>query len=106
MGELTRCNQWISTQQVLNWFKNLQNKDKLSFFWMDVVSFYPNITLRLLKRAIGWARQYITITDDDEKLLYIVGEHLPFMKEDLGPKRSTQISTYPWEAWMAPKSAS
>ena len=35
---------------------------------MDVVSFYPDITLRLQKRAIGWARQYITITDDDEKL--------------------------------------
>ena len=35
---------------------------------MDVVSFYPDITLRLQKRAIGWARQYITITDDDKKL--------------------------------------
>ena len=67
--EITGLCQWISTQQVLPWFNDLQNKDELNFFWMDIESFYPSITYRLLKKAIQWDRQYTTIRVDDEKLL-------------------------------------
>ena len=66
--EKTGLNQWISTHEVLKWFSGLPNKDNLRFFKLDVVSFYPSITYRLLKKSIDWARNYCTITELDEKL--------------------------------------
>ena len=35
------CNQWRNTQDVINWFKNIQNKDKCHFTQFDIVEFYP-----------------------------------------------------------------
>ena len=66
--EKTGLNQWISTQQVLKWFNNLQDKEKLKFFWFDVKAFYPSITLDLLKKSINWAKTYCSITDLDEAI--------------------------------------
>ena len=66
--ERTGLNQWQSTQQALRWFKGLSNKQKLQFFTFDVDAFYPSITLRLLKKAIEWARQFCPISDLDEEI--------------------------------------
>ena len=55
--EKTGMNQWQSTQETLKWFRGLSNKQQLRFFTFDVDSFYPSITLQLLKDAITWARQ-------------------------------------------------
>ena len=66
--EQTGLNQWQSTQQALRWFNGLSNKHKLKFFTFDVDTFYPSITLQLLKRAITWARQFCPISDLDEEI--------------------------------------
>ena len=49
-------NQWRSTQEVIDWFKGLQNKQKLKFIKFDIESFYPSITKELLNKTITWAR--------------------------------------------------
>ena len=56
--EKTNLNQWQSTSAAINWFENLKNKNKLSFFQFDIEEFYPNISKPLLIRAIAWAKQY------------------------------------------------
>ena len=66
--ERTGLNQWQSTQQALRWFNGLSNKQKIQFFTFDVDAFYPSITLRLLKKAIEWARQFCPISDLDEEI--------------------------------------
>ena len=66
--ERSGLNQWQSTQQALKWFVDLPNKQKLRFFTFDVNAFYPSITLRLLKNAITWARQFCPISELDEEV--------------------------------------
>ena len=61
-------NQWQSTQETLKWFRGLSNKQKLHFFTFDVESFYPSITLQLLKDAIKWARRHCPISALDEEV--------------------------------------
>ena len=58
----TGLNLWQSSDQVIQWFKNLQNKDKLTFFKFDVVSFYPSIGKELFDQVINWSKQYHNFT--------------------------------------------
>ena len=51
----TKLNQWISTKEVLNWFKNIENKEKSSFIQFDVCEFYPSISDSLLSKALDFA---------------------------------------------------
>ena len=62
----TKLKQWRSSDDVIAWFNSLQNKRNLKFIKFDVVNFYPSITEEILKNAIKWARQFTTISDQDE----------------------------------------
>jgi len=55
--ENTGSNQWRSSGEVIDWFQDLPDKDKLTFFKFDIVSFYPSITKKLLTDAIQWAEK-------------------------------------------------
>ena len=56
-------NQWTSTAQVIEWFKNLPDKNSLTFLVFDVVDFYPSITQELLCTCLQWAKNYTKIKD-------------------------------------------
>ena len=43
---VTRVNQWKNTSSVLQWFKQLPNKQRCAFITFDVVEFYPSIYQR------------------------------------------------------------
>ena len=57
----TKSNQWRNTNQVIDWFNNLENKTSLSFLKFDVVSFYPSINKQLFVNAVEWAKNFTTI---------------------------------------------
>ena len=44
----TKSNQWKCTGNVIDWFKNIENKDKKTFLKFDIESFYPSIKENLL----------------------------------------------------------
>ena len=48
-------NQWKSTQQVLEWFNEIQHKSRKRFLQFDICEFYPSITENLLKKALEFA---------------------------------------------------
>ena len=62
---VTKANQWKNTSSVLQWFKNLPNKSRCVFITFDVVEFYPSISETLLERALDFAANYVTISEDD-----------------------------------------
>ena len=79
MGRISKCilervnknlkmelmvNQWRSTGDVLKWFNDLTNKEELRFVQFDIVSLYPSITSKLLKKAIQLARQHTRLTEE------------------------------------------
>ena len=73
-------NQWKNTDSVLNWFKKLGNKQKMSFIVFDVVNFYPTIKCDLLRKALIWARQYIDISDEEIEIIMQTKKSFLFSK--------------------------
>ena len=48
----TKINEWKNTASIIEWFKNISNKEKWSFIQFDIESFYPSITKDLFTKAI------------------------------------------------------
>ena len=51
----TGSNQWKNSQDVIEWFSNLEDKKSLVFFKFDINSFYPSISETLFNEAINWS---------------------------------------------------
>ncbi len=66
----TNLNLWKNSDQVIEWFKNLQNKENLTFFKFDVVSFYPSISKTLFDQTINWAKQYYNFSQAETEIIH------------------------------------
>ena len=66
MRQKLNSNQWTNTQQVLflSWFGNINDKGRHSFISFDIVDFYQSISEKLLKEALTWASDLVTITEN------------------------------------------
>ena len=42
-------NQWKNTNEVIDWFINIENKHQYTFIQLDIKDFYPSITEKILK---------------------------------------------------------
>ena len=85
----TRVNQWKNTSSVLQWFKQLPNKQRCAFITFDVVEFYPSTTETLLQRALDFAANYVTISDDDRHIILQAKQSLLFNNGNPWQKRNT-----------------
>ena len=65
----TKVNQWKNTSSVLQWYKRLPNKRDSIFICFEVVEFYPSITEALLNRALDFASEHVTISNDDRQTI-------------------------------------
>ena len=63
-----QLNQWINTDDVLNWFDSLENKSRLSFINFDIVEFYPSISEKLFSDALDFAGKIVSISMDDRDI--------------------------------------
>ena len=70
--------QWKNSFSVIDWFKGLQNKNKLSFIQFDIIEFYPNITEDILKKALEFAKQYVPISSREMNLILKTKKSLLF----------------------------
>ena len=85
-----KVNQWKNTQNVIEWFMNIEEKSKYKFIVFDIKDFYPSIKETLLIKAINFAEKLVHITNEDKviikharkSLLYDNSE--PWMKKDSG----------------------
>ena len=74
----TELNQWRSTSDVTTWFNRLKRKETLTFIQFDVVNFYPTIHETLLKDSINFARQFLNIGPEDERIILCAKKSLLF----------------------------
>ena len=63
--QITKSNQWQNTTSTIEWFKNIQNKNKCSFIIFDIAEFYPSISKELLLNSLKYAQQYVQIPKED-----------------------------------------
>ena len=61
--------QWKNNREFLLRYNNLSDKSKLTFYQFDICKFYLSISEKLIKKAIEFARKYIHISEEDEKLI-------------------------------------
>ena len=54
-------NQWQNSAEVIDWFKDIQQKSSHTFTVFDIQEFYPSITEKLLKDALAFAQRYVEI---------------------------------------------
>ena len=77
---LTKLNQLQSTKDAITWFESIKGKKRRYFLGFDIKSFYPNITERILKNALSWARSLIKITKADENLIFMARRSFLFIE--------------------------
>jgi hypothetical protein len=53
----------------VNWFNLIQRKKSEKFIKFDVDSFYPNISEKVMKDSINWARQFVDISLEEENII-------------------------------------
>lgn len=65
----TNANLWRSTQEVLKWFENIKNKQRKTFIIFDIVNYYPSISPALLQRALDFATELTSLTNDEKHII-------------------------------------
>ena len=79
----TKVNQWKNTNDVINWFKSIKNKENCKFISFDIKDFYPTITMELLSKCLSFAETKVQITEDDKKIIYHSRKSLLFDKGNM-----------------------
>ena len=62
-------NQWRNSDEVISWFKNLNEKQNLKFIKFDIVSFYPSISEQLFSSVIDWANNLDKFTPQELEVI-------------------------------------
>ena len=65
----TKLNQWKNTNEVIQWYEAISNKQQKSAIVFDICNFYPSITEALLSKALNFAKQHIRITDEEKHIV-------------------------------------
>ena len=74
----TAVNLWRSTMSVIEWFKEIPDKQRHTFLCFDVVEFYPSIGEQLLRQALSFAEQFTTIEPREMDIIFHARKSLLF----------------------------
>jgi len=69
IARASKFNQWKNSTSVIEWFKDIEHKQRHSFICFDIVEFYPSISQDLLNRALDFASAYDNITEDERNII-------------------------------------
>ena len=92
-AEVNKClhlNQWRSTDSVINWFKNIENKKECKFLKFDIVDFYPSISENLLQRSLTFARSFTEITEGQLNIIMHARKSVLFDRNNAWVKKSNE----------------
>ena len=67
--QATKVNLWKSTNNTIEWFKAIPEKEKHAFITFDVCDFYPSISEDLLLNALDYSSKFTTITPQDRHII-------------------------------------
>lgn len=90
LREKLNYNQWRNTDSVIDWFKKINNKQQAAFIKFDIVSFYPSITLRLLRRSIAFAKSKGIVKKQVFDTILNARKSFLFHKDEPWTKKDTQ----------------
>ena len=80
-------NQWKNTDVVIDWFKQIKNKNFYKFATFDIKEFYPSIKECLLKNAMIFAEQHTDISEKDKTIIFHARKSLLFNDQHVWIKK-------------------
>ena len=83
-----RVNQWRNTSTIIDWLKNLTDKQKQKFIKFDIAEFYSFISEDLLKKSINYAKSFTTIEENDISAIKLARKSLLFSKDQTCVKKN------------------
>ena len=81
-------NQWTSTQDTLKWFKGLDNKNQRYFLKMDITSFYPSITEKLLVETLEFISEHSNLSEKEKRIIMHSRKTLLFNGDEVWVKKN------------------
>ena len=87
ISKKTKVNQWRNTSTVIDWFKNLADKQKRKFIKFDIAEFYPSISEDLLNKSIDYAKSFTTIGENVINAIKLARKSLLFSKDGTWVKK-------------------
>ena len=94
-----KLNQWKDTNKVIEWFKNIENKQMYKFIMFDIKDFYPSISKKLLTDSLKFAETKINIDQNDKDIIYHARKSLLFNKNDTWMKKGNDLFDVTMGAW-------
>ena len=85
-------NQWKNTDDVIKWFKNINDKSSCSFIQFDIKEFYPSITEKILDNAVSFAREHVAISTEQLRIIKHCRKSLLFNENEAWKKKNTHES--------------
>ena len=61
-------NQWKNREEVIDWFKSINEKQLWRFVIFDIKDFYPSIKESLLKQSLHFAEKFIKVCSEKNPL--------------------------------------
>ena len=84
-------NQWKNTEDVIDWFKRINEKQLCKFVIFDIKDFYPSIKESLLKQSLDFAEKHIKISTEDKAIIKHARKSLLFNKQQTWIKKESGL---------------
>ena len=91
-----KLQQWRCTSDMLDWFKNLENKPEHTLLQLDIVDFYPSITEQLFDTALTFAKTITPISNLDINILHNARQSILFHNNEIWRKKQPAYLTSQW----------
>ena len=84
-------NQWKNTEDVIDWFKRINEKQLCKFVIFDMKDFYPSIKESLLKQSLDFAEKHIKISTEDKAIIKHARKSLLLNKQQTWIKKESGL---------------
>ena len=84
-------NQWKNTEEVIDWFKSIKDKQHCKFVIFEIKDFYPSIKERLPIQFLDFAEKYIKVNSEDKTIIKHARKSLLFNKQQIWIKKESGL---------------
>ena len=89
MRNKLQFNQWKNSENVLDWFKKIKNKNNYVFIKFAIAEFCPSISETILLTAICFAEDHVETTDEEKRITFHCQKSLLFYKKESWKKKDS-----------------
>ena len=84
-------NQWKNTDDVIDQFKSIEDKQHCKFVIFDIKDFYTSIKEPLLKQSLDFAEKYTKVISEDKVIIKHARKSLLFNKQQIWIKKESGL---------------